>query len=60
MHSPRHSGSTGQRGHSARRLSADGLPLGLQLIGRPFDEATVLKVAEVMERAAGFALPDWE
>ena len=41
-------------------LSADGLPLGLQLIGRPFDEATVLKVAEVMERAAGFALPDWE
>ncbi|MDR3441338.1 Asp-tRNA(Asn)/Glu-tRNA(Gln) amidotransferase subunit GatA [Telmatospirillum sp.] len=35
-------------------LSADGLPLGLQLIGRPFDEETVLKVAEVMERAAGF------
>jgi aspartyl-tRNA(Asn)/glutamyl-tRNA(Gln) amidotransferase subunit A len=35
-------------------LSADGLPLGLQLIGRPFDEATVLKVAEVMERSAGF------
>ncbi len=39
-------------------LSADGLPLGLQLIGRPFDEETVLRVAEVMERAAGFtALP---
>jgi aspartyl-tRNA(Asn)/glutamyl-tRNA(Gln) amidotransferase subunit A len=35
-------------------LSSDGLPLGLQLIGRPFDEETVLKVAEVMERAAGF------
>ncbi len=39
-------------------LNAEGLPLGLQLIGRPFDEETVLKVAEVMEQAAGFtALP---
>jgi aspartyl-tRNA(Asn)/glutamyl-tRNA(Gln) amidotransferase subunit A len=39
-------------------LSSDGLPLGLQLIGRPFDEETVLKVAEVMEKAANFtALP---
>jgi aspartyl-tRNA(Asn)/glutamyl-tRNA(Gln) amidotransferase subunit A len=35
-------------------LSADGLPLGLQLIGRAFDEATVLRVAEVLERAAQF------
>ena len=35
-------------------LSADGLPLGLQLIGRPFDEETVFKVAGVMEQAAGF------
>jgi aspartyl-tRNA(Asn)/glutamyl-tRNA(Gln) amidotransferase subunit A len=35
-------------------LSADGLPLGLQLIGRPFDEATVLRAAEVLERAAAF------
>jgi aspartyl-tRNA(Asn)/glutamyl-tRNA(Gln) amidotransferase subunit A len=35
-------------------LSADGLPLGLQLIGRPFDEETVLKVADVLETAAGF------
>jgi aspartyl-tRNA(Asn)/glutamyl-tRNA(Gln) amidotransferase subunit A len=35
-------------------LSSDGLPLGLQLIGRPFDEETVLKVADVMEKAAGF------
>ena len=35
-------------------LSADGLPLGLQLIGRPFDEETVLKVADVMEKSAGF------
>ena len=38
-------------------LDGDGLPLGLQLIGRPFDEETVLKVADVMERAAGFDLP---
>jgi aspartyl-tRNA(Asn)/glutamyl-tRNA(Gln) amidotransferase subunit A len=35
-------------------LSADGLPLGLQIIGRAFDEETVLRVAEVLERAAGF------
>ena len=35
-------------------LSADGLPLGLQLIGRPFDEATVLRAAAVLEEAAGF------
>jgi aspartyl-tRNA(Asn)/glutamyl-tRNA(Gln) amidotransferase subunit A len=33
-------------------LSADGLPLGLQLIGRAFDEETVLRVAQVLERAA--------
>jgi aspartyl-tRNA(Asn)/glutamyl-tRNA(Gln) amidotransferase subunit A len=30
-----------------------GLPLGLQVIGRPFDEATVLRVADVLERARG-------
>jgi aspartyl-tRNA(Asn)/glutamyl-tRNA(Gln) amidotransferase subunit A len=35
-------------------LSADGLPLGLQVIGRAFDEATVLRVAEIIERAADF------
>jgi aspartyl-tRNA(Asn)/glutamyl-tRNA(Gln) amidotransferase subunit A len=35
-------------------LTADGLPLGLQIIGRAFDEETVLRVAEVIERAAGF------
>jgi aspartyl-tRNA(Asn)/glutamyl-tRNA(Gln) amidotransferase subunit A len=39
-------------------LSAEGLPLGLQLIGRPFDEETVLRTAGVMETAAAFnALP---
>ncbi|HEV2302798.1 MAG TPA: Asp-tRNA(Asn)/Glu-tRNA(Gln) amidotransferase subunit GatA [Stellaceae bacterium] len=35
-------------------LSADGLPLGLQLIGRAFDEATVFRAAHVLEAAAGF------
>ncbi|MFA6020413.1 MAG: Asp-tRNA(Asn)/Glu-tRNA(Gln) amidotransferase subunit GatA [Rhodospirillales bacterium] len=35
-------------------LSADGLPLGLQLIGRPFDEETLFKTAAVMEQAAQF------
>ena len=35
-------------------LSNAGLPLGLQLIGRAFDEETVFKTAEVIERAASF------
>ncbi len=36
-------------------MSADGLPLGLQIIGRPFDEETVLRAAQVIEDAAGVA-----
>lgn len=36
-------------------LSSEGLPLGLQVLGAAFDEATVLKVAGVLEEAAGFA-----
>jgi len=35
-------------------LSADGLPLGLQVIGRAFDEEMVLRVGDVIERAAQF------
>ncbi len=35
-------------------LSADGLPLGLQILGKAFDEETVLRVAHVLEQAAGF------
>jgi len=36
-------------------LSEDGLPLGLQIIGRAFAEETVLKAAAVLETAAGFS-----
>ena len=35
-------------------LSAEGLPLGLQLIGKPFDEETLLRVGGVVETAANF------
>jgi aspartyl-tRNA(Asn)/glutamyl-tRNA(Gln) amidotransferase subunit A len=35
-------------------LSAEGLPLGLQLIGKAFDEETVLKVGQVLEKSANF------
>ncbi len=35
-------------------LSGDGLPLGLQVIGKAFDEETMLRVAAVLEDAAGF------
>ena len=35
-------------------LGADGLPLGLQLIGRSFDEMTILKAASALEKAVSF------
>ena len=35
-------------------LNAQGLPLGLQLIGRPWEEADLLNSAYALERAAGF------
>ncbi|OYZ65801.1 MAG: aspartyl/glutamyl-tRNA amidotransferase subunit A, partial [Rhizobiales bacterium 24-66-13] len=34
-------------------FSADGLPLGLQMIGRPFEEETLFSLAQVIEDAAG-------
>jgi aspartyl-tRNA(Asn)/glutamyl-tRNA(Gln) amidotransferase subunit A len=34
-------------------LSSDGLPLGLQLIGRPFDEETLFALGETIEQSAG-------
>jgi aspartyl-tRNA(Asn)/glutamyl-tRNA(Gln) amidotransferase subunit A len=42
-------------------LSSEGTPLGLQLIGRPFDEETLFRTARAIEEAAGpLAKPqDW-
>src|SRR6478736_5276874 len=37
---------------------AQGLPLGLQLIGRPFDEETLFSLGEVVEQAAGRFTPE--
>jgi len=34
-------------------LSSEGTPLGLQLIGKPFDEATLFQAAQAIEDAAG-------
>jgi aspartyl-tRNA(Asn)/glutamyl-tRNA(Gln) amidotransferase subunit A len=36
-------------------LDKDGLPLGLQIIGKPWDEATVMRVSAAIERAAAFS-----
>ena len=35
-------------------LNAEGLPLGLQILGRPFDEATLYSIGRVIEDAAAF------
>jgi aspartyl-tRNA(Asn)/glutamyl-tRNA(Gln) amidotransferase subunit A len=35
-------------------FSTEGLPIGLQIIGRPFDEATILRVADAYQRTT-----DW-
>lgn len=37
-------------------LSGQGLPIGLQVIGKHFDENTVFQIADVMEKSAGFDL----
>jgi len=39
-------------------LDAQGLPLGLQLIGRPFEEETLFALGTVIERAAGSFRPE--
>ena len=36
-------------------LDAGGLPLGLQVIGRPWEEGAMLDVAYALERASGFS-----
>jgi len=41
-------------------LSEDGLPLGLQLIGKPFDEETLFQTAAAIEQVAGgYKAPKW-
>jgi len=46
-------------GHPALALpigfAANGLPLSAQIVGRPFDEPTVLRIGAAYEAAAGFA-----
>ena len=39
-------------------LSGEGLPLGLQLIGRPFDEVGLFSLGAVIEQAAGRFTPE--
>src|SRR6188768_2264220 len=39
-------------------LDAQGLPLGLQLIGRPFDEETLFALGQKIEDAAGHYTPE--
>jgi aspartyl-tRNA(Asn)/glutamyl-tRNA(Gln) amidotransferase subunit A len=39
-------------------LDAQALPLGLQLIGRPFDEETLFSLGHVLEQAAGRFTPE--
>ena len=38
-------------------LSDEGLPLGLKLIGRPFDEEMLFRTGQVIEDAAGRFTP---
>ncbi len=37
-------------------LDDEGLPLSLQILGRPFDEATVFRASRAFEREVGFAV----
>ncbi|HUA52594.1 MAG TPA: amidase family protein [Candidatus Sulfotelmatobacter sp.] len=38
-------------------LTADGMPVGLQLVGRPHGDAALLGMAALLEQALGFELP---
>jgi aspartyl-tRNA(Asn)/glutamyl-tRNA(Gln) amidotransferase subunit A len=41
-------------------LNSEGLPIGLQLIGKPFEEAALLQAAHALEQQAQFtALPHY-
>ena len=35
-------------------FNKEGLPIGLQVVGKPFDEVTVLAAADFIERSRGF------
>ncbi len=42
--------------------SAEGLPIGVQIAGRPFEDEIVLEIAEAVERSFGYRAPnlaDW-
>ena len=54
LHDPGQPGGPARASRCRRASPAAGLPIGLQLIGRAFDEATVLRVAHAYERAT-----DW-
>ncbi len=70
LHSPIQTGAFNLTGHPAISvpvgLSAAGLPLSVQIVGRAFDEAMVLRVARAIERLSGWEdialslLPAWE
>jgi amidase len=38
--------------------SPEGLPIGVQVVGRPFEDETVLGVAAVVDAAFGFGAPE--